>query len=166
MGDAQTPLAFRYKNAAGEVSERVLTTWSEVGHYVEGFDQRAGKFCTFRKDRVVEYLDDAASLLATPRSSPPPKVRQATLKDERPQILFTGFAAVQRAHLEGLADAGGLRVVKTVTAALVFLCAGPTAGPAKVAKSRAQGVYIVREPELHSLIETGELPDYALDGVV
>jgi len=24
-------------------------------------------------------------------------------------------------------------------------------------------VYIVREPELHALIETGELPDYTLD---
>lgn len=166
MGDAQKPLAFRYRNGAGEISDRVLTTWAEVGHYVEGFDQRAGKFCTFRKDRVVEYLDDAASLLAMPRSLPPPKVRQATVKDERPQILFTGFPAVQRAHLEGLADAGGLRVVKTVTTSLVFLCAGPTAGPAKVAKSRAQGVYIVREPELHALIETGELPDYALDEVV
>jgi BRCT domain type II-containing protein len=77
--------------------------------------------------------------------------------------LFTGFPAAQRAHLEALSDAGGLRVVKTVTQGLVFLCTGPNAGPSKVARARAQHVYIVREPELHGLLQTGELPDYAVD---
>lgn len=162
---ADAPFAFVYRNAAGVVSERCLTSWQEVGHYVEGFDRAAGKFCTFRKDPIVEYLGDAAAKLVEPRSSPPPRIATTTPRDDRPQILFTGFGAVQRAHLEALADASGLRVVKTVTQSLVCLRVGPNAGPSKVAKSRQQGVYIVREPELHALMDTGELPDYAVDAM-
>lgn len=142
---------------------RHVQPWAEVGHYIEGHYHTAGKFCTFRKDRVVEYLDGAAALLAAPHSSPPPRIRAQQPPDLRPQILFTGFASVQRAHLEGLCDAAGLRVMKTVAQGLVFLCAGPNAGPSKVAKARGQGVYIVREAELHALLESGELPDYAVE---
>jgi BRCT domain type II-containing protein len=105
-------------------------------------------------------------LLQNPYPGAPPHTQPQAPPDQRPQILFTGFPKVQRAHLEVLSDAGGLRVVKTVTQGLVFLCIGPTAGPTKVAKARAQGVYIVHEPELHGLLETGELPDYAVDDLV
>lgn len=161
-------LRFIYRDAAGEMSHRALARFSESGHYVTGFDHAAGHVCTFRKDRVVEYLNGCEVLLATPFAPPPPRVegRSGVVRrppDLRPHILFTGFPAVQRAHLEAQCEPAGLRVVKTVTVGLAFLCAGPTAGPSKVAKARAQGTYIVREPELHALLETGELPDYALD---
>lgn len=159
-------LRFLYRTPGGEVTQRHLERWAEVGHYVEGFDVSAQQFRTFRKDRVLEYLDGAQARLREPHSSPPPRARTGAPPDARPQILFTGFAAVQRAHLESLADAGGLKVVKTVTQGLSFLCSGPNAGPAKVAKSRTQGVYIVREPELHALLATGELPDYAIDDLL
>ena len=156
-------MRFIYRTPDGETTTRQVQPWAEVGHYIEGHDHTAGKFCTFRKDRVVEYLDGAAARLAAPHSSPPPRIRSQQPLDQRPHILFTGFPAVQRAHLEAQCEPAGLRVVKTVTVGLAFLCAGPTAGPSKVAKARAQGTYIVREPELHALLETGELPDYALD---
>ncbi len=142
---------------------RTVRATSSVRFTVDGFTSSSS---TFRKDRVLEYLDGCDSQLSDPHSSPPPRIRAEVQRDVRPQILFTGFAAVQRAHLEARADAGGLNVVKTVTQHLVFLCAGPNAGPAKVAKSRSQGVYIVREPELFELLESGELPDYAIDDVV
>lgn len=154
---------FVYRAADGEVSTRALNGLKESGHYIQGFDTTVGQVRSFRKDRVMSYLDGVDGLLLDPFPGPPPKVSRGAPRDDRPQVLFTGFATVQRAHLERLADAGGLRVVKTVTQGLVFLCAGPNAGPAKVDKSRAQGVYIVREPELHALLATGELPDYAVD---
>lgn len=161
-------LLFSYLGADGVTSKRALKNWSEEGHYLKGFDTTVGQVRTFRKDRIVEYFDGAAQFLVSPLGVPPPRLRSGPTrpKDERPQILFTGFAAVQRAHLEQLSDAGGLCVVKSVTQGLVFLCAGPNAGPSKVAKARGQRVYIVRETELHALIETGELPDYALDDLL
>lgn len=155
-------IRFSYRSADGALSKRELSNWSEEGHYIHGFDITAGDVRTFRKDRIVEYFDGAAAFLASPIEAGPPRLRAAAPKDTRPQILFTGFPAVQRAHLESLSDTAGLRVVTKVTKGLAFLCIGPTAGPSKVAKSRQQGVYIVREPELHALLETGELPDYAL----
>ena len=158
-------LLFSYLGADGVTSKRALKDWSEEGHYLKGFDTTVGQVRTFRKDRIVEYFDDAAQFLASPRGVAPPRLRSGPPrpKDERPQILFTGFAAVQRAHLEQLSDAAGLCVVKSVTQALVFLCAGPRAGPAKVQQARLQRVYIVREPALHALLETGELPDDSMD---
>lgn len=48
-------LHFIYRDAAGAVSQRVLTGFTESGHYVEGVE--SGRFLTFRKDRVVEYLN-------------------------------------------------------------------------------------------------------------
>lgn len=93
-------IRFVYRNAAGAVSRRNLVKWSEVGHYIEGFEETAGKSCTFRQDRVVEYLEGGAALLRDPGSTPPPRVRTSTPKDACPQILFTGFPAVQRANLK------------------------------------------------------------------
>lgn len=154
------PLRFIYRNAAGESSERTLTQWSEAGHYIEGNDASSGgAFRTFRKDRVQQYLNGSAERLHTPHSTPPPRPARNATPDTRPQMLFTGFAKAQRAALEAQADGAGLRVVQTVTQGLSFLVCGATAGPAKVAKARAQGVYIVPALHLQQLLETGELPE-------
>ena len=162
---AQTLIRFAYQGADEQPTKRELVDWAEEGHYLKGFDTTVRQVRTFRKDRIVEYFDDAAQFLASPLGVSPPRLRSGPPrpKDERPQILFTGFPAVQRAHLEQLSDAAGLCVVKSVTAGLLFLCAGPRAGPAKVQQARLQRVYIVREPALHALLETGELPDDSLD---
>ena len=112
-------------------------------------------------------LDDAAQFLKSPAGvSPPRPTGPNTPRDERPQILFTGFAAARRAELEALSDATGLCVVKSVTVGLSFLCIGANAGPKKVEKARCQNVYIVRESDMAALLETGELPDYAVEGTL
>ena len=49
--------------------------------------------------------------------------------------------------------------MQTVTKGLTFLACGPNAGPAKVEKARAQGVYIVLDQHLQALLLTGELID-------
>ena len=159
------PLRFVYCNTAGEVSERELSQWAEAGHYIKGHDVEKGRVLTFRKDRVQSYWDGCAALLKTPHGAPPPKPDPSAQADARPQIIFTGFASVQRAMLEQLADAKGVRVVQTVTKGLAFLCAGPNAGPSKVDKARSQGVYIVSEPQLRELLETGVLADDVVDAL-
>lgn len=161
-------LEFFYKNASGEVSQRRLIKWSEVGVYLQGFDADVMHPCTFRKDRVLRYLNGCDALLKQPfvegpPTAPKPKRAPAKEKTTGPETLFTGFKAAERAALEAQATEAGLSVVKSVTAGLVFLVIGKTAGPAKVEKSRAQGVYIVSESEFDSLIETGELPDHAVN---
>ncbi len=152
-------LRFVYCNAVGELSRRELTKWAEVGHYIKGFSAGSAALRTFRKDRISEYLDGAADRLDIPYSSPPPRPVKDQAPDLRPQILFTGFGSVLRADLEAQSIAAGLRVCKTVTQNLCYLCTGPNAGPVKVEKSRAQRVYIVNEVQLRLLLETGELPD-------
>lgn len=162
-----TPITFAYVNAAGTASERRLTEWAEVGFYLQGFDEAAQAIRTFRKDRITAYHDGAEALLADPFPGPPPSLSRSRAGQQSgnpaaAEILFTGFAAQARRDLEAAATAEGLKVVKSVTQHLVFLVAGPNAGPAKSEQARAQGVYIVSEPEFMILLETGELPDHAI----
>lgn len=160
-------LEFLYTNAAGETKRRRLEAWAEEGHYVVGHDVLAeGPVRTFRKDRIVEYLGGCEKILATPFAGPPPKlVRESagadgsTAKPALPQILFTGFPAKARTEFEAASAAAGLEVVKSVTQRLTFLCAGPNAGPIKLAKARIQGVYIVTDSDLPAFLESGVLPD-------
>ncbi|KAF1021871.1 MAG: DNA ligase [Paracidovorax wautersii] len=160
-------LSFVYTNAVGETKQRRLTNWGEVGHYIKGFDETAGKVLTFRKDRITEYIDvdDIHAILADPYSKPPPVISNKAAPDLRPHIVFTGFSAARRAELEQMASDGGLRVVRSVTQTLVFLCGGSNAGPMKLEKARAQGVYIVDETAFIQLVATGVLPDDAVEAL-
>ena len=157
-------LEFLYTNAAEVTKRRVLENWVEEGYYLVGNDTYAnGALRTFRKDRVTEYLNGCDALLVTPFAGPPPKIESAAPEHSRPDILFTGFAAKTRSELEAASAAAGLKVVKTVTQQLSFLCAGPNAGPSKVSKARVAGSYIVTEQQLPELLESGVLPDNIAD---
>lgn len=157
-------LQFLYTNAAGETKLREVSNWSEEGHYIVGNDANAGGAPrTFRKDRIAQYLNGCEAALSTPHAGPPPKLSRSAPEEVRPQILFTGFGAALRADLEQQCAASGLNVVKTVTQHLVFLCAGPNAGPSKIAKARVQGAFIVTESDLPELLESGVLPDHAIN---
>lgn len=157
-------LRFLYSGTSGETKLREVSAWAEEGHYIVGNDASAGGAPrTFRKDRIAEYLSGCEALLATPFAGPPPKLSRAAPEENRPQILFTGFPAALRAGLEAQCAAAGLKVVKTVTQQLVFLCAGPNAGPSKVGKARVQGAFIVTDSDLPELLESGVLPDRIFD---
>ncbi len=164
-GGHLSSLQFDYRKADGSESTRRLDEWSEQGHYVVGFDDLAKQVRTFRKDRIVRYHDGCDALLKHPQDEPPPRIVRAAPNDLRPQILFTGFTAALRAELEQQCEAAGLRVMKSVSLSLTFVCAGPNAGPAKVAKARMQGAYVLDAEALPSFLETGELPDFAVDEV-
>ena len=150
-------LRFMYCDSSGTVSERSLTSWKENSLYIQGRNELDTLPRTFRKDRVQEYLEGAEHLLfdlAPLAPAPAPKA----LPDERPQILFTGFKAADRAALEQHAQANGLRVMKTASKALALLCIGSNAGPTKVEAAHAAGAFIVTEEQLVKLLKTGEVP--------
>lgn len=73
-------------------------------------------------------------------------------------VVFTGFARAARTLLEAQACASGLRVCKSVDKACLYVVAGPNAGPAKLAKARAEGLLVITEQAFVAMIQTGELP--------
>lgn len=84
---AQPEMRFVYRNGAGEVSERMLLNWAEIGHYIKGHCTTKGSVLTFRKDRVSEYLNGSDALLGTPRCSPPPRPVRGGPVDARPRSI-------------------------------------------------------------------------------
>lgn len=171
--DPVTVLKFNYRDAKGEISQRTLVQWSEKSTHIQG---RSGEDTfpkTFRKDRVVEYLEGQELLLndaAPPAPKPKPSAIAAAAAaaatrpapkattDGQNQILFTGFVASERSDLEQKAEGFGLKVMKTAGKALTFLCYGDNAGPAKVAKAQEAGAFIIDSEQFLTLIQTGELP--------
>lgn len=154
-------LIFEYINAAGEQKRYELINWQEKGHYLSGVCILSGnQYKTFRKDRVQEYLtlEDA---LKDPHPSRPTTLNPKAPMDERPQVLFTGFAKALKIELEDKADIAGLNVIKTrnVGGGLDFLVCGSNAGPKKIEKAMRQNTYIVSEEQFEVLLETGELVD-------
>lgn len=151
------PIKFSYRDADGRQSVRTLTQWSENTRYLQGRGEGDTLPRTFRKDRVVEYLEGADQLLfeKAPRA-PEPAPKAAP--DLRPQILFTGFKASERAELEAFAEQSGFRVMKTAGKSLAILCIGANAGATKVESARGCGAFVITEQELINLIRTGELP--------
>lgn len=150
-------LRFIYTNAKGETAEWALSRWKENSIYIQGRTETDFTPRTFRKDRVQEYLEGDEQLLfelAPPAAVPAPRAPA----DTRPKILFTGFKAADRQRLETWADAQGLRVMKTSSPTLSFLCIGYNAGPSKVEAAREAGAFIVSEEDLVWILETGELP--------
>lgn len=152
------PLRFIYQDAKGQVREWHLVRWHEHREHIQGRSDRDTLPRTFCKERVQEYLAGAEQLqgdLAPPLPRPAPRAP----KDDRPQILFTGFRKADRERLEQLADQQGLHVVKTPTAQLAYLCSGYNPGPTKVLAAREKGAFILSEEQLLRLFETGEVPD-------
>lgn len=152
------PIKFSYRDADGRESVRTLTHWSENTRYLQGRGEGDTLPRTFRKDRVVEYLEGADQLLfdkAPPAPEPAPKAAP----DLRAQILFTGFKAAERAELEAFAEKSGFRVMKTAGKSLALLCIGSNAGPTKVEAARAAGAFILTDEHLKHLVQTGELLD-------
>lgn len=69
-------------------------------------------------------------------------------KDVRPQICFTGFSPTDKEKLETFAISKDLRVVKSVTKGLNYLCCGDNVGPSKLEKAKKQRVLIINHKEL------------------
>lgn len=148
-------LRFVYEDVQGNMTQRELSSWHDDGIYLEGHCLTAGAHRTFRRDRIIEFLEGAH--LLDPADS---RIDDTTTQGNAPalEILFTGFPAGERAKLEAQAAAAGMVVRKTVTWSLMFVCAGPRAGATKLSQARNQGCTILREEEFQDMLATGELP--------
>lgn len=164
-------IKFRYCDSKGVVTERELLQWSENSNYIQGRSGGDTFPKTFRKDRIVEFLLGEDLLLKeaappAPRPRPSDLAAAAASSNKTPKntsngpnaILFTGFTASYRSELELLAEGFGMKVVKTPSKSLTFLCYGDNAGPSKVAKAQEAGAFIINAGEFLNLLQTGELP--------
>lgn len=150
-------LRFIYEDANGNTSAREVSDFSDDGVYIEGFCHSRRALRTFRRDRVVEYLEGEELLV--PMIDPDDVVDEPFADRPGMEILFTGFSEDERFDLEADAEDAGLVVRKTVTKNLAFLCAGPRAGPSKLSKARAQDCTILDKTQLKRMLWTGELPE-------
>lgn len=148
-------LVFVYEDDQGNLSTREVSNWNASARYIKGFCLSREALRTFRRDRIAEFLDGEHLLDtgATPTATPGPR------KDRPLEILFTGFGAESREELEEEADLEGLKVRKSLTKNLDFLCAGPNAGPRKLAEARERGATVLSEEEFLAFLNTGALPD-------
>lgn len=168
-------LTFNYRDAKGQVSQRTLVQWAESSTHIQGRMEEDSFPKTYRKDRVIDYLEGYELLLndaAPPAPRPLPKASPldvaaaaaTTSPNPKPtangqnQIIFTGFNSSLREDLEKKAVEFGLRVMKTAGKTLTFLCYGDNAGPAKVEKALAAGAFIIDSEQFLNMIRTGELP--------
>ncbi len=151
---SEKTVVFMYEDAEGNLSTREVRPIIDDGVYLKGFCYAAGEQRTFRRDRILTVISGEHLLRSATPMNPQPR-RQAPKAIE---ILFTGFSEDDRQDLELDAELNDMRVRKSVTRNLTFVCAGPNAGPRKLAEARAQGCQILSEDEFHHLLETGEVP--------
>lgn len=155
---------FVYKDAEGDITERVVRVTGETSQYLEGICLDRGSLRTFRKDRIVQFLDGAEDHPKPKRS----QARSEVVRTDRSsveinkswvglEVCFTGFKSDEKSELEQLAIQNDLRVRKTVTKGLDFLCAGKKAGPSKLSKAKANGARILSEEDFRHFLETGEV---------
>ena len=160
-------LVFIYRNAKGEVSEVSLEAWKEPAGdqegYIYGFVD--GKRITYRKDRVLEYKSGIEHLRG-PFSAPAIRAQDRIPNPDSPHwrsknslsVIFTGFSKNDKAKLIEYAKSMGLHVASKDGPQLTFLCIGPNAGPAKVARMEQADCFIVTPEQLKWFCETGEVP--------
>ena len=74
-------------------------------------------------------------------------------KENKIEICFTGFSPLRRTELEIVAIKNNLKVVKSVTVSLDYLCVGGNAGPSKVEKAKKQKVTLITDLEFIDSME-------------
>jgi hypothetical protein len=147
-------LRFLYEDAKGDLSTREVSSWNASARYIKGYCLTRGALRTFRRDRIVSFLEGEHLL---DRSAAP--VTTSGAHHDRPlEILFIGFDAESRQEMEEEAELEGLKVRKSVTQNLDFLCAGPNTGPRKLAEARNKGIVVMDEAQFFELLDTGVLP--------
>jgi len=151
-------LRFVYRNGDGVESERTLIKWNENSRYINGRSADDSLPKTYRKDRIVEFLQGEELLLGD-AAPPAPEPAPRAPSDQRPQIQFTGFPKAEKAELEELAAAHGLWVMSKAGKNLAFLCCGPNAGPVKIRNAHDAGATILSSAALRHLLGTGEILD-------
>lgn len=154
-------LKFIYHDAKGNVTFRNVEKASVTDAYVQGFCSVSNGFRTFRKDRILEYIEDLLELdnkISFYKNNPlkPPQKQKILTND----VCFTGFCKLDKDELIQIAKDNHLTIKGSVTKQLSFLCYGNNAGPVKMEKARFQGVVILNKDQFVAMLETGEIPEY------
>lgn len=176
---ALAEIEFTYYDAQSNKSHRRVTVHTIDDDYFEGFCHKRKALRTFVIGKVAGKVLDvetgellppkvwAAGVRADPRNTAIVENRGwnqpgnsewhagSYANSSGPEILFTGFKKEDRARLEDAAESAGMVVRKSVTHGLDYLCAGPTAGPAKMAQAEDQGVLIIGVEDFYRICEEG-----------
>ncbi len=164
--DKRNTIRFIYKNLSNEVKEHTLGVAKVFTHHFSGQDLIANRYKVYRKDRVVEYLDNAEEVLALYPIEPfksPSGGGTTGINPHNPgnllEVCFTGFRKADKERLTKLAQENRLYVARDVTVNLGILVCGYNAGPKKIerAVNSAQKVEIMNEEEFLHFVETGEV---------
>lgn len=160
---------FDYENAEGELSSRTVSVYEVDYPYFTGMCHTQAGERTFRFDRIVGlvFLNESQQFIAPYelhdllRGYNEQDLRRQRRAEQKNQleILFTGFSKALRADLEEIAKLSGMKVRKTVTENLDFICDGPRAGPVKQKQAAEVGAAFISGDQFKALIETGELPE-------
>lgn len=172
---------FIYVDSRGKISARAVIRVSESEDYIQGICLMDDAFRTFRKDRILENLQDEDQLQSRLEHWQAPdkadevssqlrlsgKGTVASRRSNKPndalEVCFTGFKAADKDRLTAIANDARMTVRTSVTTALDFLCCGYNAGPKKIDKARHQGVVTLSEEQFVALVETGEMPESGLN---
>ena len=154
---------FIYMDARGNITAREVIDISETEDHIQCFCLTAEALRTFRKDRILEYLENqeqiSERLAYHIANKPEPATKRNTNTTGSLEVCFTGFNKADKEQLTALAESKNMCVRISVTTNLHFLCCGYNAGPGKIKKSRRQGVIILTENQFRLMLETGEIPE-------
>lgn len=166
LGDIE----FDYTNAQGSKSHRKVSVRAVDAEHIEGICHHAREIRTFTISRVsgdvlvcdtgelLSAKDWANSARLDPRnravlmSSGAVDVDNSGSEEVAIEILFTGFSKARKDELAEMAEQYGMKVVKSVTKELAYLCVGPSPGPVKVAQATENGVEIIEAEEFLALV--------------
>ena len=168
LGEGAKSKIFIYMDAHGNITAREVTNISETEDHIQCICLTAEALRTFRKDRILEYLENQEQISERIAyhiaNNPEPATKRNTTKRNTNttgslEVCFTGFNKADKEQLTALAESKNMYIRTSVTTNLHFLCCGYNAGPSKIEKSRHQGVIVLTENQFRLMLETGEIPE-------
>lgn len=170
-----TNLQFIYRDALGYVTLRtILDATPSDDIYLQCYDADKDQVRTFRKDRILEFIDDSAIADSRLRwhidNSPPPKEKREHSglqhrwnSEHLSEVCFTGFKKDDKSRLTKSAEDNGFYVPKKPTKNLKFLVCGYNSGKSVSKKKKAikAGAMLLSETQFIEHLSTGEIPEEA-----
>lgn len=153
-------MKFIYRDSAGNKTLRSLSNIKEDDLYIYAYCEYSKGLRTFRKDRIVQYIDASDSENYSHISLPSKgQERKSLSEDYALEICFTGFKALERTALESLAEVNNMKVRKSIVSRLDFLCIGDKPGKKKLKDAEDKGCVILTLDQYKDLIDHGLLPE-------
>ena len=142
-----------YLDGVETFTTRSVFVRKEYGEYFSGYCTLRNANRTFRKDRVLRYLNGTELHLIT---------TDYLNNDHNPnnklEVTFIGFKKAEKEALVKLAKKNKLYVATVITKRLFALViGGGRDAPTKRAQAEEQGAYIMDETQFRHFIETGEI---------